>query len=98
MDRPIKLLRNLSALRGTNRVFVYSSKKIAVKRALSNAEHQNIKITHRKTGQGTPYHQDFLTKLAAGSGLADVQALEEGHLSDFIDKSDKPAHRVQEHS
>lgn len=52
-------------------------------------EHPNIKITHRKTGQGTPYHQEFLTKLAAGSGLADVQALEEGHLSDFIDKSDK---------
>jgi cellobiose transport system substrate-binding protein len=52
-------------------------------------EHQNIKITQRKTGQGGPYHQEFLTKLAAGSGLADVQALEEGHLSDFLDKSDK---------
>jgi len=52
-------------------------------------EHPNIKITHRKTGQGGPYHQEFLTKLAAGSGLADVQALEEGHLSDFLDKSDK---------
>jgi cellobiose transport system substrate-binding protein len=52
-------------------------------------EHKNIKITERKTGQGGPYHQEFLTKLAAGSGLADVQALEEGHLSDFLDKSDK---------
>ncbi|KAA2252196.1 extracellular solute-binding protein [Solihabitans fulvus] len=51
--------------------------------------HSNIKITQRKTGQGGPYHQEFLTKLAAGSGLADVQALEEGHLSDFLDKSAK---------
>jgi cellobiose transport system substrate-binding protein len=51
--------------------------------------HPNIKITPRKTGQGGPYHQEFLTKLAAGSGLADIQALEEGHLSDFLDKSDK---------
>jgi cellobiose transport system substrate-binding protein len=51
--------------------------------------HPNVKITQRKTGQGGPFHQEFLTKLAAGSGLADVQALEEGHLSDFIDKADK---------
>jgi cellobiose transport system substrate-binding protein len=51
--------------------------------------HAGVKITQRKTGQGGPFHQEFLTKLAAGSGLADVQALEEGHLSDFIDKADK---------
>jgi cellobiose transport system substrate-binding protein len=51
--------------------------------------HPNIKITHRKVGQGGPYHQDMLTKLSAGSGLADVQALEEGHVSTFIDKADK---------
>ncbi|EOD69226.1 extracellular solute-binding protein [Amycolatopsis vancoresmycina] len=51
--------------------------------------HPNIKITHRKTGQGGPYHQDLTTKLAAGSGLADVTALEEGHLSDFLDKGSK---------
>ncbi|MET0136029.1 MAG: ABC transporter substrate-binding protein, partial [Kibdelosporangium sp.] len=51
--------------------------------------HSNIKITHRKTGQGGPFHQEMLTKLSAGSGLADIQALEEGHLSDFLDKSDK---------
>ncbi len=51
--------------------------------------HPNVKITPRVTGQGGPFHQEFLTKLAAGSGLADVQALEEGHLSDFLDKADK---------
>jgi cellobiose transport system substrate-binding protein len=51
--------------------------------------HSNIKIVHRKTGQGGPFHQEMLTKLSAGSGLADVQALEEGHISTFIDKADK---------
>jgi cellobiose transport system substrate-binding protein len=51
--------------------------------------HPNIKITHRKVGQGGPHHQDMLTKLSAGSGLADVHALEEGHVSTFIDKADK---------
>jgi cellobiose transport system substrate-binding protein len=53
------------------------------------AAHPNIKITQRKTGQGGPYHQDLITKLAAGSGLADVTAVEEGHLSDILDKSSK---------
>ncbi|HET6711513.1 ABC transporter substrate-binding protein [Amycolatopsis sp.] len=51
--------------------------------------HPNIKITHRKVGQGGPYHEEFVTKMAAGSGLADVSALEEGHLSDFLDKGSK---------
>ena len=53
------------------------------------AAHPNIKITHRKVGQGKPHHQEMLTKLAAGSGLADIQALEEGFVSAFIDKADK---------
>jgi len=48
--------------------------------------HPNIKITHHKTGQGGPYHQQLLTKLAANSGLEDVVAIEEGHLPDVIDK------------
>jgi cellobiose transport system substrate-binding protein len=51
--------------------------------------HPNIKINHRKTGQGGPYHEDLITKLAAGSGLADVTAVEEGHLSDVLDKGSK---------
>jgi cellobiose transport system substrate-binding protein len=48
--------------------------------------HPNIKITHHKTGQGGPYHQQLLTKLAANSGLEDVVAIEEAHLPDVIDK------------
>jgi cellobiose transport system substrate-binding protein len=51
--------------------------------------HPNIKITHRKTGQGGPHHQNLVAKLAAGSGLADIEAVEEGHLSDIIDKASK---------
>ncbi|KAA9153612.1 carbohydrate ABC transporter substrate-binding protein [Amycolatopsis acidicola] len=51
--------------------------------------HPNIKITHHKTGEGGPYHQNLITKLAAGSGLEDVVAVEEGHFSDIIDKSSK---------
>ncbi len=52
-------------------------------------DHPGLHITLRKTGQGGPYHQDLLTKLAAGSGLSDVVAIEEGHLSDVADKADK---------
>jgi cellobiose transport system substrate-binding protein len=48
--------------------------------------HSNIKITHHKTGEGGPYHQQLLTKLAAGSGLEDVVAIEEGHIPDVLDK------------
>ena len=48
--------------------------------------HSNIKITHHKTGEGGPYHQQLLTKLAAGNGLEDVVAIEEGHIPDVINK------------
>jgi cellobiose transport system substrate-binding protein len=48
--------------------------------------HPNIKITHHKTGEGGPYHQQLLTKLAARDGLEDVVAIEEAHLPDVIDK------------
>jgi cellobiose transport system substrate-binding protein len=48
--------------------------------------HPNIKITHHKTGEGGPYHEQLLTKLAAGSGLEDVVAIEEGHIPDILGK------------
>ncbi|MQA07712.1 MAG: extracellular solute-binding protein [Pseudonocardiaceae bacterium] len=51
------------------------------------AAHPNIKITHHKTGEGGPYHQTLFTKLGSGSGLDDVQAVEEGHISDVLAKS-----------
>lgn len=51
--------------------------------------HPNIKITHHKTGEGGPYEQNFITKLAAGSGLEDVAAVEEGNFSEIVDKGSK---------
>lgn len=53
------------------------------------ADHPNIKITPRTTGQGGPYHQTLFTKLGAGSGLEDVVAVEEGHLSEVLAKSSR---------
>jgi cellobiose transport system substrate-binding protein len=46
--------------------------------------HPNITIKHEKVGQGGPYHQALVTKMAGGSGVADVTAIEEGHLSKFL--------------
>ncbi|WP_045315956.1 ABC transporter substrate-binding protein, partial [Lentzea aerocolonigenes] len=51
------------------------------------AAHPDIKITQRKTGQGQPHHQNLFTKLGAGSGLADVEAVEEGYLSQVMAKA-----------
>lgn len=48
--------------------------------------HSNITITHHKTGEGGPYHQQLVTKLAANSGLEDVVAIEEAHVPDILDK------------
>ena len=49
--------------------------------------HPDVKITQRKTGQGQPHHQNLFTKLGAGSGLADIEAIEEGYLSQVMSKS-----------
>ncbi len=51
------------------------------------AANPNIKIEQRKTGQAAPHHQNLFTKLGAGSGLADVEAVEEGFLSQVMAKS-----------
>ncbi|MDX3661599.1 ABC transporter substrate-binding protein [Streptomyces sp. ID05-26A] len=51
------------------------------------AAHSDVKITQRKTGQGQPHHQNLFTKLGAGSGLADIEGVEEGYLSQFMSKS-----------
>nr|WP_245733333.1 ABC transporter substrate-binding protein [Lentzea jiangxiensis] len=51
------------------------------------AAHPDVKITQRKTGQGQPHHQNLFTKLGAGSGLADIEGVEEGYLSQVMSKS-----------
>ena len=51
------------------------------------AAHPDVKLTQRKTGQGGPHHENLFTKLGAGSGLADIEAVEEGYLSQVMSKS-----------
>ena len=53
------------------------------------AQHPNIKIVHQHTGDGGPYHEALLTQLAANSGLADVVAVEEGHIGRIMPFADK---------
>ncbi|MCI0687639.1 MAG: extracellular solute-binding protein [Sporichthyaceae bacterium] len=51
--------------------------------------HPNIKITHQHTGDGGPYHEALFTQLAANAGLADVVAVEEGHIGRVMPFADK---------
>jgi cellobiose transport system substrate-binding protein len=51
------------------------------------AAHPDVKIVHRKTGKSDAHHQNLYTKLAAGSGLSDIEAVEEGHLSKVLARS-----------
>ncbi|HEX6342554.1 MAG TPA: ABC transporter substrate-binding protein [Umezawaea sp.] len=51
--------------------------------------HPHVRITHRKTGKADDHHQTLFTKLAAGSGLADVEAVEEGWINQVMAKSDQ---------
>ncbi|QUQ65263.1 ABC transporter substrate-binding protein [Kutzneria sp. CA-103260] len=53
------------------------------------AEHPNVVVTQHKVGQAAPHHQELFTKLAAGSGLDDVEAVEEGYLAQVLTKADK---------
>nr|WP_051114828.1 ABC transporter substrate-binding protein [Actinokineospora enzanensis] len=48
------------------------------------AAHPGIRVVQERTGQGGPYHDQLFTRLGAGSGLGDVVAVEEGHLSDVL--------------
>jgi cellobiose transport system substrate-binding protein len=54
----------------------------------ATASNEPVELTIATFGefQGGPYHEALLTKLAGGSGLEDVVAIEEGHLSDVLGK------------
>lgn len=52
-------------------------------------EHPNIVVTQHKVGTATAQSQQLFTKLAAGAGLDDVEAVEEGFLAQVLDKSSK---------
>ncbi|MEC3982221.1 ABC transporter substrate-binding protein [Amycolatopsis sp. H20-H5] len=47
-------------------------------------QHPGIKITPIRTEQGGPYHQELRTELRTGTRLADIQAVEEGHLPEVL--------------
>lgn len=53
------------------------------------ASHPNIKIVHRKTGKADDHHQNLFTKMGAGSGLSDIEGLEEGWLAQVLAKSNQ---------
>jgi cellobiose transport system substrate-binding protein len=53
------------------------------------ADHPNIVVTQHKVGQAAPHHKELFTKLAAGSGLDDIEAIEEGYRAQVMAKSDK---------
>nr|WP_245743858.1 ABC transporter substrate-binding protein [Lentzea fradiae] len=53
------------------------------------AANPDVKISQRKTAQGGPHHENLFAKLEQGSGLADIEAVEEGYLSRLMAKADK---------
>lgn len=50
-------------------------------------QHPEIKIIPSRAEEGGPYHEDLVKKLEIGTGLSDVQAVEEGYLSDILARS-----------
>ncbi|GAB3063826.1 extracellular solute-binding protein [Intrasporangium mesophilum] len=53
------------------------------------ATHPNIKITHKKAATSNEARDNFNTRLAAGSGMADVEAVEVDWLPEILQYSDK---------
>src|SRR5262245_35044994 len=53
------------------------------------ATHPNIKVTHKKAATSNEARDSFNTHLAAGSGMADVEAVEVDWLPEILQYSDK---------
>ena len=53
------------------------------------AEHPNVTIVHNKAATSNDARDNFFTKLGAGSGLADVEAIEVDWLAEMMQYSDK---------
>ncbi|WP_051510361.1 ABC transporter substrate-binding protein [Intrasporangium oryzae] len=53
------------------------------------ATHPNIKVTHKKAATSNEARDNFFTRLAAGSGMADVEAVEVDWLPEMLQYSDK---------
>jgi cellobiose transport system substrate-binding protein len=52
------------------------------------ADHPGIEVKTRKA-EFDPHHKQLATRLAAGSGAADIEAVEEGYLPQFRQSADK---------
>jgi len=52
-------------------------------------QHPHVRITHRKAAKADEHHQNLFAKLASGSGLADVEAVEEGWINQVMAKADQ---------
>lgn len=53
------------------------------------SKHPDIKITERKAGTVDAHIDNLNTKLAAGSGLSDIEAMEVSWINTYLPKSDK---------
>jgi len=53
------------------------------------ADHPNVKIVHNKAATSNDARANFFTKLGAGSGLADIEAIEIDWLAELMQYSDK---------
>ncbi len=53
------------------------------------AAHPGIKIKHKKAGTANEHQDNLYTKLAAGSGLSDIEAVEVDWLASLMEQSDK---------
>jgi len=51
--------------------------------------HPNIKVTHKKAATSNEARDNFFTRLSAGSGMADVEAVELDWLPEMLQYSDK---------
>src|SRR6476646_5844610 len=51
--------------------------------------HPNIKVTHKKAATSNEARDNFFTRLSAGSGMADVEAVEVDWLPETLQYSDK---------
>jgi cellobiose transport system substrate-binding protein len=51
--------------------------------------HPNIKVTHKKAATSNEARETFFTRLSAGSGMADVEAVEVDWLPEMLQYSDK---------
>ncbi|WP_069850524.1 ABC transporter substrate-binding protein [Actinoalloteichus hymeniacidonis] len=76
-----------SSADGDIELVVASFNEMGYEELLEEYEEANpgITVTHRKTGTAEAHHQNLFTKIGAGSGLADIEAVEEGYIAQAME-------------